>query len=43
MKARSCRITTQKRLPGNNANTEKAELSPRIWRAWIQLNLKLVT
>lgn len=29
-------------LPGSDAKTEKAELSPWIWRAWIQLNLKLV-
>ena len=42
MKARSCRVTTWQSLPGSSASTEKADLSPRIRRAWIQLNLKVV-
>ena len=42
MKARSCRDTTWQSLPGSSASTEKAEPSPRIQRAWIQLNLKVV-
>ena len=42
MKARSCRVTTWQSLPRSSASTEKADLSPRILRAWIQLNLKVV-
>ena len=42
MKARSFRDATRQSLPGSRVSTEKAELSPRIQRAWIQPNLKVV-
>ena len=42
MKARSFRDATRQSLPGSRVSTEKAELSPRIQRAWIQSNLKVV-